>query len=98
MIYTVLNGKTKLAQPHRSYQQETEHKYDNVPSLWYFITYLQKEQSGRDYYYNQLTTGNIPKKLNIYLFILKIVEYDEQLEGNFVIFFRDNLKYFFTVT
>jgi len=36
----------------------------NHPSLWSFITCLQKEQAGRDFFYSQLQAGNSrPKKI-----------------------------------
>ena len=57
----------------------------NHPSLWSFITCLQKVQSGRDFYYSQLEAGNSPpKKLKKYIDvdkrILKIVQNYEQSE------------------
>jgi len=55
----------------------------NHPSLWFFITCLQKVQSGREFYYSQLEAGNSPpKKFKKYIDvdkrILKIVQNYEQ--------------------
>ncbi|CAI6376617.1 unnamed protein product [Macrosiphum euphorbiae] len=86
MYNKVLNGKNRTNNHAEAANRRLNMEMGvNHPSLWSFITCLQKVQSGRDFYYSQLEAGNSPpKKLKKYIDvdkrILKIVQNNEQSE------------------
>lgn len=84
MYNRVLNGKNRTNNHAEAANRRLNMEMGvNHPTLWSFITCLQKVQAGRDFYYSQLEAGNSPpKKLKKYIDvdkrILKIVKNYEQ--------------------